>query len=88
MGIDVSELVVPFVGAIEASISVLLTIVLGVIAAQCNLLSVNAAKEVSRLCVRMFLPALLIYKIGSNLHQDTGVRYVPILSTQPKFSSE
>jgi hypothetical protein len=27
----------------------------------------------------MFLPALLIYKIGSNLHQDTGVRYVPVL---------
>ncbi|KAF2634632.1 hypothetical protein P280DRAFT_538473 [Massarina eburnea CBS 473.64] len=79
MGIDTSELVVPFVGAIEASISVLLTIVFGVLAAQFNLLSVNAAKEVSRTCVRMFLPALLIYKIGSNLHQDTGVRYVPIL---------
>ena len=44
-----------------------------------NLLSPRAAKEVSRLCVRMFLPALLIYKIGDNLQQDTGVRYVPIL---------
>lgn len=29
--------------------------------------------------VRMFLPALLIYKIGDNLKQDTGVRYVPIV---------
>jgi hypothetical protein len=27
----------------------------------------------------MFLPALLIYKIGDNLKQNTGVRYVPIL---------
>lgn len=80
MGVDTSELIVPFLGAIQAAFSVLLTIVFGVIAAQCNLLSVNAAKEVSKLCVRMFLPALLIYKIGSNLHQDTGVRYVPILS--------
>ncbi|CAN9237685.1 unnamed protein product [Alternaria alternata] len=44
-----------------------------------QLLSPKAAKEVSKLCVRMFLPALLIYKIGSNLHQDTGVRYVPVL---------
>lgn len=77
---DSSELIVPFLGAIQAAFSVLLTIVFGVVAAQCNLLSVNAAKEVSKLCVRMFLPALLIYKIGSNLHQDTGVRYVPILS--------
>jgi predicted permease len=80
MGIAISELIVPFTGALQAALSVLLTIGLGVVAAQCNLLSTNAAKEVSKLCVRMFLPALLIYKIGSNLHQDTGVRYVPILS--------
>ncbi|KAF1847284.1 uncharacterized protein K460DRAFT_332108 [Cucurbitaria berberidis CBS 394.84] len=79
MGVDSSELIVPFVGAIQASFSVLITIIFGVVAAQCNLLSTNAAKEVSKLCVRMFLPALLIYKIGSNLHQDTGVRYIPIL---------
>ena len=81
MGVDASELVVPFSGAIQASISVLLTIVFGVIAAQCNLLSVSAAKEISRLCVRMMLPALLVYKIGDNLHKDTGVRYVPVIST-------
>ncbi|KAJ4363679.1 hypothetical protein N0V83_009975 [Neocucurbitaria cava] len=80
MDVDASELIVPFVGAIQASFSVLLTIAFGVVAAQCNLLSVRAAKEVSKLCVRMFLPALLIYKIGSNLHKDTGVRYIPVLS--------
>lgn len=79
MGADASELVVPFLGAIQAAFSVLLTIAFGVVAAQCNLLSVKATKEVSKLCVRMFLPALLIYKIGSNLHQDTGLRYVPVL---------
>jgi hypothetical protein len=87
MGIDVSELVVPFSGAIQASFSVLLTILFGVIAAQCNLLSVNAAKEVSKLCVRMFLPALLIYKIGSNLHQETAVRYIPVLSEWMRANS-
>jgi hypothetical protein len=80
MGISASELLVPFAGAIQAAFSVLLTIAFGVAAAQFNLLSVSAAKEVSKLCVRMFLPALLIYKIGSNLHQETGVRYVPVLS--------
>lgn len=79
MGVDASELIVPLVGAVQAAFSVLLTIAFGVVAAQCNLLSVKAAKEVSKLCVRMFLPALLIYKIGSNLQQDTGVRYVPVL---------
>lgn len=27
----------------------------------------------------MFLPALLIYKLGTNLDKDTGIRYLPIL---------
>ncbi|XPS80522.1 hypothetical protein M3J09_012475 [Ascochyta lentis] len=79
MGISASELLVPFSGSIQAAFSVLLTIAFGVLAAQCNLLSTNAAKEVSRLCVRMFLPALLIFKIGSNLHAGTAGRYLPIL---------
>ncbi|KAF1834929.1 hypothetical protein BDW02DRAFT_317939 [Decorospora gaudefroyi] len=79
MGIDTSELLVPFTGALQAAFSVLFTIAFGVVAAQCNLLSYNAAKEVSKLCVRMFLPALLINKIGSNLDQDTAVRYIPVL---------
>lgn len=75
-----SELVIPFVGAIQASVSVLLTIFFGVLAAQFNLLSSNSAKEVSNLCVRMLLPALLITKVGSELQQGTALRYVPILS--------
>lgn len=79
MAVDTSELVVPLVGALQASISVLITIFFGVLTAQFNLLSVGAAKEVSRACVRMFLPALLIYKLGTNLDKETGIRYLPIL---------
>ncbi|ORY10708.1 membrane transport protein-domain-containing protein [Clohesyomyces aquaticus] len=79
MGLNGSELLAPFLGAIQASFSVLLTIFFGVLTGQFGLLSSNAAKEVSRTCVRMFLPALLIYEIGSELDQETGVRYVPIL---------
>lgn len=80
MGSSTSELVIPFVGAIQASVSVLLTIFFGVLTAQFNLLSSNAAKELSSTCVRMFLPALLIVKVGSELHQGTALRYLPILS--------
>lgn len=79
MGMDASELVVPLVGALQASVSVLITIFFGVLTSQFNLLSVGAAKEVSSTCVRIFLPALLIYKLGSNLNTDTGVLYLPIL---------
>jgi predicted permease len=80
MGASSSELVVPFVGAIQASFSVLLTIFYGVLAAQFKLLSSNAAKELSNVCVRMFLPALLIFKVGNELQQGTALRYLPILS--------
>jgi nitrate reductase NapE component len=31
------------------------------------------------MCVKLFLPALLIFKLGSQLELETGMRYVPIL---------
>ena len=77
----VSELVVPFVGALQAAFSVLLTIFYGVLAAQFNLLSGKSAKEVSNLCVKMLLPALLIVKVGTEVQQGTALRYLPILRT-------
>jgi len=68
---DSGGFVVPFLGALQASISVLLTIFYGVIAAQFNLISEASAKDVSKACVRLFLPALLITNVGAQLHLDT-----------------
>lgn len=68
---QVQEILVPFLGALQASIAVLLTIFAGVIAAQFDLLTVSSAKEISKLCVKLFLPALLIVNVGSQLHLDT-----------------
>lgn len=75
-----SSLMPPFLGGLQASLSVLLTIGYGVIAAQFDLLKGSSAKDISKLCVRMFLPALLITNVGSELHLDTASRYVPVLS--------
>ena len=69
-----------FLGALQASLAVLLTISYGVIAAQWKLLDGHSATSISKICVRMFLPALLITKVGGELHLDTAVRYVPVLS--------
>ncbi|KAK5150239.1 hypothetical protein LTR04_006855, partial [Oleoguttula sp. CCFEE 6159] len=44
-----------------------------------NLLSEKSAKEISKTCVRLFLPALLIVNVGSQLHLDTAMKYVPVL---------
>jgi hypothetical protein len=45
-----------FSGAVQASISVLLTIFTGVLLTQFNLLNEKSAKEISATCVKVFLP--------------------------------
>ena len=74
------SLVASFLGALQASLSVLLIISYGVIASQFDLLKASSGKDISKLCVRLFLPALLITNVGNELHLDTAIRYVPILS--------
>ena len=73
-----------FVGALQASIPVLLSIFCGVIAAQFGLLSTGAAEEVSKLCVKLLLPCLLISNLGSELHLDTVLRCVPIIGMRKR----
>ena len=71
-------LVDSFLSAIQASLSVLLVIFYGAIAAWLGLLTHANTKAISKICVRMFLPALLITKIGSELHAGSASRYLVI----------
>ncbi|KAI9723184.1 MAG: hypothetical protein M1828_004287 [Chrysothrix sp. TS-e1954] len=73
-----SELFAPFLGALQASISVLLTVSYGTVAAQFGLLSNDTTTQLSQLCVRLLLPALLLTKVGAEIRQDTVWIYVPI----------
>lgn len=73
-------LVESFVAAIQASLSVLLVIWYGIIAARFNLLDSASAKAVSRICVKMFLPALLLTQIGGELHAGSAHRYGIVLA--------
>lgn len=72
-----------FLGALQALVGVLLTISYGAAASRFNLLKESTCRDISKTCVRLFLPALLITNIGSELHADTALRYVPILSKRP-----
>lgn len=74
-----SSLTTSFLGAVQASISVLLTIWYGVLAGQYGLISDSSAKDISKACVRMFLPALLFTNVGSELNASTLPRFVPVL---------
>lgn len=76
-----NEILTSFLAAIQASLSVLLVIFYGVLAAQFDLVQADSTRQISTLSVRLFLPALLITKVGSQLHAETGIRYLPILST-------
>ena len=74
-----SSMLTVFLAGFQASIAVLLTIFYGAIAGQFKLISENSAKDISKTCVRLFLPALLIHNVGSQLSLDSGAKYLPIL---------
>lgn len=74
-----SELLSSFVAAIQASLSVLLVITYGGLAAKWGLLDSTNGKKISKICVKMFLPALLLVQIGSELHPGSAHRYLIIL---------
>lgn len=65
--------------AVQASLSVLLVIFYGMLAAHFKLLDRSSGKAISKACVKMFLPALLLTKIGSELHVGSAYRYLAIL---------
>ncbi|KAI9884633.1 MAG: hypothetical protein M1823_003589 [Watsoniomyces obsoletus] len=73
------SLTTSFLGGIQASAAVLLTISYGIIATQYNILSESSAKDLSRLCVKIFLPALLLSNVGSQLNPENIYRYIPVL---------
>ncbi|EXJ82118.1 hypothetical protein A1O1_08187 [Capronia coronata CBS 617.96] len=74
-----SGLLESFLGALQATISIIMVIFYGVVATQFKLLDGPASKKISEVCIKLFLPALLITKVGNELHADTATRYIPIL---------
>ncbi|EXJ77390.1 hypothetical protein A1O3_09616 [Capronia epimyces CBS 606.96] len=73
------DLLNSFLGALQATVSIVLVIFYGVLATQFKLLDGPASKKISTVCIKFFLPALLITKVGSQLHAGTAARYVPVL---------
>ena len=67
-----------FLAAIQASLSVLLVISYGGIAAHLGLLDNASTKAISKVCVRIFLPALLMFNIGAQLHLENANRYLVV----------
>lgn len=73
-----SSLVYTLVGAVQASFSVLLVIFYGVLAAQYGLLDTESAKRISHVSVKLFLPFLLITKVGKELNVEIAINCIPV----------
>ncbi|KAH8702014.1 auxin efflux carrier superfamily [Talaromyces proteolyticus] len=71
-------LVPPFLGALQACTSVLLTLFYGLVTRQANIIHEQTINDMSGLCVKLFLPALIMVKLGSELHLETALNYVPV----------
>ncbi|EXJ93616.1 hypothetical protein A1O1_02008 [Capronia coronata CBS 617.96] len=74
-----SEILQPFLGALQASLTVLLDVFYGVLAAQFGLLDEKSANSISQAAIKMFLPALMFTRIGSQVRIESAMRYIPII---------
>jgi predicted permease len=68
-----------FLAAVQASLSVLLVMGYGALAAHLKLIDRANTRSISKICVRIFLPALIITKVGAELEADKVHRYLVIL---------
>ena len=73
-----SGLLPSFLSAIQASLSVLLVISYGALATHFRLLDSSNGKAISRVCVKLFLPALLLVHLGSEMRPSSAYRYLVV----------
>lgn len=76
-----SSLKTSFLGALQAVLSVLLTLSYGVGAARYGLIHDRSVADISKLCVNIFLPALLLTNVGEHLSVDSLGNYIPVFRT-------
>lgn len=83
-----SSLKTSFLGAIQAASSVLLTLSYGVGAARYGLVHDRSVADISKLCVNIFLPALLFTNVGEHLNVDSLGDYIPVFRTSSVFPTK
>ncbi|KAL2156682.1 hypothetical protein VTH82DRAFT_1427 [Thermothelomyces myriococcoides] len=68
-----------FLAAIQASVSVLLVLASGALAARLRYIDRSNTKPISKISASLFLPALLITKVGSELQGSSASNYLVIV---------
>ncbi|KAE8379768.1 membrane transport protein-domain-containing protein [Aspergillus bertholletiae] len=72
-------IVVPLVGALQACVSVLLTMSYGVAAQRLRLVQESSINDMVGLGVKLFLPALIIIHLGEDLQLENALNYIPVI---------
>lgn len=80
-------LAAPFLGALQACVSVLLTMCYGVTARRLRLIHEATINDMAGLGVKLFLPALIVVNLGNHLDLGTAWNYVPVLGKERPMSS-
>jgi hypothetical protein len=73
------SLLTSFLGALQACVSVLLTLGYGVLTRHFGLIQTSSIHDVSGLGVKVFLPALILVHLGEQLKLDNAMNYLPVL---------
>ncbi|KAE8154198.1 auxin efflux carrier superfamily [Aspergillus avenaceus] len=71
--------VVPLLGALQACVSVLLTMSYGVAAQRFRLIQKSSIDDMAGLGVKLFLPALIVINLGGQLELKHALNYIPVL---------
>ncbi|KAL4791587.1 hypothetical protein BDV19DRAFT_370183 [Aspergillus venezuelensis] len=74
-----SSLLTSFLGALQACVSVLLTLSYGAAARKLGLIQIQSIHDVSSLGVKVLLPALILVHLGEQLQLGNVLNYVPVL---------
>jgi hypothetical protein len=77
------SLLTSFLGALQACVSVLLTLGYGVLTRHFGLIQTSSIHDVSGLGVKVFLPALILVHLGEQLKSDNAMNYLPVLGKYP-----
>lgn len=72
-------LVTPFLGALQACVSVLLTMCYGVAARRLHLIQEITINDMLGPGVKLLLPALVVVHLGQQLHLGTAMNYIPVI---------
>ncbi|KAH1277824.1 hypothetical protein KXV36_005282 [Aspergillus fumigatus] len=80
-------IVTPFLGALQACVSVLLTMSYGAMAERFRLVKESSISDMAGLGVKLFLPALIVVHLGEQLEADIVLNYVPVLIWAALYTS-